>query len=212
MKKLWVKEGEVSNIEGISIGKNELTRLLHFRGVNAYINDNIVDGLCNLLNPQEGDSWIFPSHTYEKVMRNESVVRWVTKAKKRWDKKWGKNHIPRHILVPFAVGLHCRLIVWDTNRDRVAYIDPFNPNPATPEDCWVDAAVKICIQIRAGWCSHDLPGPSYGLELPELPVQRDGVSCGLYVIVYTLMIINGWVRVLFPLREPTFSGLLLQDV
>ena len=36
------------------------------------------------------------------------------------------------------------------------------------------------------------------MDLPSLPVQVDATSCGLYVIVYMLMLINGWETVTFP--------------
>ena len=102
-------------------------------GVVSYMNDNIVDGLTNLLKPQKGDFWIFPSHTYDKILMNERITRWTTKAMKKWEKKWGKGHGPQHILVGFAIALHYRLFVWDTNRDRVVYIDPLNPHADSPE-------------------------------------------------------------------------------
>ena len=87
--------------------------------------------------------------------------------------------------------------MWDTHRDRVVYVDPLPTRPNCPDQAWVDAGVGICPQIWNAWSVHELPGPSYGFELPMRPQQQDGVSCGLCIIVHMLMIINGWVEVLF---------------
>ena len=48
------------------------------------------------------------------------------------------------------------------------------------------------------WSVHELVPPSYGFDVPELPCQVDGVSCGLYVLLCILMFANNWVSVLFP--------------
>ena len=36
------------------------------------------------------------------------------------------------------------------------------------------------------------------MDLPDFPVQQDGSSCGLYVVLYMLMLVNGWDTVVFP--------------
>ena len=40
--------------------------------------------------------------------------------------------------------------------------------------------------------------PEFGMALPHLPRQVDGSSCGLYVVVYILILSQGWESVLFP--------------
>ena len=114
LKGLWDRNSEVSVIDGVSIGRNELTRLLHVQGTAAYMNDSIVDALGGLLNSQDGDFWIFQSLLFQKLQRKEPVDRWVTRTMKRWVQKWGKGHIPRHIFFPFAIALHYRVMYWDT--------------------------------------------------------------------------------------------------
>ena len=101
------------------------------RGTSAYMNDSIMDALASLLNEQQGDFRIFQSLLYVTLERKEPVDRWVTRTMKRWVQKWGKGHIPRHIFFPFAVALHYRVIYWDTHRDRVVYVDPFDPRGKT---------------------------------------------------------------------------------
>jgi len=198
LKELWNRNELIVRIDGIPFGPHELKRLLHFRGDVAYINDNIVDALAHLMNKQEGDFWILPSHLYGKYMISDPIDRWMNRAKKSWAKKLGDAHIPKHLFLPFAVGLHYRVIVWDTHRDRVVYLDPFNPVPSEPEQCWMNVAINLCGKMRQSWSIHDLPPPAYGMELPNLPVQVDGVSCGLYIVVYMLMMINNGTNVVFP--------------
>ena len=195
---LWDREGELFQIEGVPFQHSELSRLLNFVGTGAYLNDNIIDCTSNLMNSQDGDFWVMPSHLYGKYMNKDPLDRWVGRSMKKWTKKFGKGNVPRFIMVPFAVSLHYRVIVWDTHRDRVVYLDPFNPIPLEAEQAWVDLAVDICGKMRTSWSTHDLPPPSYGFEVDGLPDQVDGVSCGLYVIVYMLMFANNWVSVNFP--------------
>ena len=197
LSELWWKEGEISQIEGVSIGHQELSRLLNFRGLGAFLNDNIIDGFCHLLNDKEGDFWIFPSLMYGKFLQGDPMDRWVARAVTRWDKK-GKGHIPRYIMLPFAVDLHYRLVVWDTHRDKVVHLEPLDPNPTSADQTWIEFCVNICAKWRTVWSMHELPPPSYGFDVPELPAQMDGVSCGIYVLVYMLMFANNWVCVLFP--------------
>ena len=68
---LWEKEGEFFDIEGVSFWHTELSRLLHFEGQAAYINDNIIDCISNLMNNQEGDFWTMPSHAYGEYIRED---------------------------------------------------------------------------------------------------------------------------------------------
>ena len=94
----------------------------------SYMNDNIIDALGYLMYVKQGDFWIFQSLLYSKFQKGESLDRWVARTMKRWAVKWEKGHVPRHIFFPFAVGLHYRVIYWDTHRDRVVYVDPLDPN------------------------------------------------------------------------------------
>ena len=61
MKSLWDKQMNICDIDGASFGVNELSRLLHTRGAQSYMNDNIIDALGYLMNVQQGDFWIFQS-------------------------------------------------------------------------------------------------------------------------------------------------------
>ena len=68
------------------------------------------------MNSQDGDFWVMPSHLYGKYMKKDPLDRWVGRSMKKWTKKFGKGNVPRFIMVPFAVSLHYRVIVWDTHR------------------------------------------------------------------------------------------------
>ena len=50
------RQTEICAIDGVGIGVNELSRLLHVRRMAAYMNDSIMDALAALLNVQEGFS------------------------------------------------------------------------------------------------------------------------------------------------------------
>ena len=162
------------------------------------MNDNIMDGLGNLLNGQEGNFWIFQSLLVSKIETNYPIDRWVNRTVKRWVGKWGKGHVPRHIFFPFAVNLHYRVIYWDTHRDRVIYIDPLNPCTTDFEEEWVARAISLCGHMGSKWNSQQVSPPDFGMALPQLPRQVDGSSCGLYVVVYMLMLSQGWESVVFP--------------
>ena len=56
---------------------------------------------------------------------------------------------------------------------------------------------------------HELSPPANGFEIPALPQQVDGVSCGLYVIVYILMFANNWLAVNFPPEGTNILQLIL---
>ena len=209
LKGLWDLNSEVSVIDGVSIGRNELTRLLHVQGTAAYMNDSIVDALGGLLNSQDGDFWIFQSLLFQKLQTKEPVDRWVTRTMKRWVQKWGKGHIPRHIFFPFAIALHYRVIYWDTHRDRVVYIDPLEPHGQTMEEEWKDRAIQLCDHMGSKWNTQKVCPPEYGIDLPILPVQVDGTSCGVYIVVFMLMLINGWESVNFPLEATNHMRLVV---
>ena len=49
----------------------------------------------------------------------------------------------------------------------------------------------------------------YGFDIPALPQQVDGVSCGLYVLVYILMFANNWVSVNFPPEGNTIMRVIV---
>jgi Ulp1 family protease len=198
LTEMWGLEGQFMDIEGVQFGHPELVRLLHYRGADAFINDNIVDCTCNMLNEKEGDFWVMPSHLYGKYMMKDPLDRWVGRSIKKWAKKWEKGHVPHYIMLPFAVDLHYRVVVWDTHRDKVIYLDPLHPTPSSADDSWVQFSVEICSKIRTSWSTHHLPPPEYGFNIPPFPRQVDGVSCGLYVILYMLMFANNWVAVTFP--------------
>ena len=110
------------------MGFPELGRLLHNEGTRGYTNDNILDVIGSAINGAEGDFWVFQAHLFEKFTRQDGVERWINRSIKKWEKKFGKKHFPRLILIPFAVTLHYRLYVWNTHMDKVVYIDPFNPH------------------------------------------------------------------------------------
>ena len=173
LKGLWGMQGEVATIEGVSIGVSELSRLFHIRGPVSYMNDNIVDGLCLLLNPQEGDFWIFQSHLVTKFQTKDPFDRWVGRAMKKWATKWGKGHVPRRIFFPFAVGLHYRVIFWDTHRDRVVYIDPLHPLDAKTDDQWKELAIAMCVQVGKGWTTQQVAPPHLWNETATI-ARTDG--------------------------------------
>ena len=80
----------------------------------------------------------------------------------------------------------------------VVYVDPFDPRGESMEEEWKDRAIHMCEQMGGKWNAQKVSPPAYGMGLPALPVQVDGTSCGLYVIVYMLMLMNGWEAVTFP--------------
>ena len=139
---LWEKEGEFFDIEGVSFRHAELSRLLHFEGLAACINDNIIDCISNLMNNQEGDFWTMPSHAYGEYIREDLGIGQVGgRLMKKWTKKMGKGHVPRYLMVPFAVAMHYRVIIWDTHRDREVYLDPLNPIAGEAEQSWIPYSV-----------------------------------------------------------------------
>ena len=101
-------------------------------------------------------------------------------------------------MVPFAVAMHYRVIIWDTHRDRLVSLNPLNPIPGEAEQSWVGLSVNLCAEMRNLWSSHELPPTSYRFEVQGLPEQADEVSCGLYVVVYMLVFVNNWVNSNFP--------------
>ena len=87
-------------------------------------------------------------------------------------------------MVPFAVAMHYRVIIWDTHRDRLVSLNPLNPIPGEAEQSWVGLSVNLCAEMRNLWSSHELPPTSCGFEVQgrRLLEKADGVSCSLYVI------------------------------
>jgi Ulp1 family protease len=195
---LWVKGGEYCVVNGVSFGIGELKRLLHVQGAEAYMNDSILDVCAFSFNEACGDSWVFQAHLVEKYNSGDGFERWINRSIKRWEKKWGKNHFPKYVLIPFAVGLHYRLYVWDTHRDRVQYVEPFSPSTSADDEQFGVQGVQLCAEIRKIFSGMTVPPPEYGLQLPQFPAQQDSCSCGLYVILYVFMVSQNVDEVYFP--------------
>ena len=198
VKEMWEGQGPYLTVQGVTFGFAELSRMLHVHGPKAYINDNIIDVIGGLMNEEDGDFWVFQAHLYEKFTRNDGVERWIQRSMKKWERKWGKKYFPKMVFIPFAVGLHCRLFIWNTHRDRIVYVDRFDQLNVSPEQEWVESGIKICAKIRHVFSGFELSPPGYGMELPLFPTQEDGCSCGLYVVLYMVMSMQGYHTVRFP--------------
>ena len=115
--------------------------MLHVEGTEAYINDNIIDVIGGLMTEEDGDFWV------EKFTRNNGVERWIARSIKKWERKWGKKYFPKMLLIPFAVGLHYRLFIWNTHNDRVVYVAPFKALKESPNQEWMYAGIKLCSKL-----------------------------------------------------------------
>ena len=110
----------------------------------------------------------------------------------------GEGPHPSTHFLPLCCALHYRVIYWDTHRDRVVYVDPFDPRGESMEEEWKHRAIQLCEQMGGKWNAQKVSPPAYGMGLPALPVQVDGTSCGLDVNVYMLRLMYGWEAVTFP--------------
>ena len=108
-------------------------------------------------------------------------------------------------MVPFAVAMHYRMIIWDTHRDRVVYLDPLNPIAGEAEQSWIGLSGNLCAKVRNSWSSHELPPTSYGFEVQGLP-EKAAVYM-LYVVVYMLMFAHNWMNGNFHQKAPVLSEL-----
>ena len=185
-------------VNGVSFGFPELNRLLHIDGGEAYLNDSILDVSGSILNEAGGDYWVFQAHLVEKYKTGDGLERWINRSIRKWEKKWGKKHFPNFVFIPFAEGLHYRLYVWDTHRDRVQYVEPFCPSTTAVDEHFAVQGVQLCGEIRNIFSGMTVPPPEYGLQLPQFPVQEDNCSCGLYVILYMFMVSQKFDEVYFP--------------
>jgi hypothetical protein len=101
---------------------------------------------------------------------------------KKWAKKWDKGHVPKYVMLLFAVDLHYRVVVWDTHRDKVIYLDPLDPLPTSAEKSWVEFSVHICSKMRSAWSMH---------EPPVVALQSDPLPRGERKFCYFSRIIKG---------------------
>ena len=202
---MWESQGPFLTVQGVTFGFAELSRMLHVEGREGYLNDNIIDVIGGLMNEEDGDFWVFQAHLYEKYTRDDGVEKWIGRSIKKWERKWGKKHFPKLLLIPFAVGMHYRVFMWNTHKDRVVYVDPFDPLNELPDQEWQDNGIKLCAKIRHVFNGFELSPPGYGMEVPVFPTQEDGCSCGLYVVLYMVMSTQDYRTVHFP---PTATSAL----
>jgi len=90
--------------------------------------------------------------------------------------------------------------VWNTATDRVVCIDPFGPN-SIESPAWADRCLAVFADMAKYVSINPRAPPSYGEEISvTLPKQEDACSCGVYVLMYVLIIGHGYKSLKF---DPT---------
>ena len=194
---LWVRESPIVSIHNIVLNHKDMNRLLTTTGASAYLNDVCVDFFVELFNRNQFASFSFGSYVFTKYNGQDSkhAGRYIKRQLSRFEDSKGVYALPQFILFPICQRLHWTLLVLEPETHQVMYLDPMHPNTTLSND------EKETAWLFGSWVASEFPNLDSGkvtvidaFETP-LPQQTDGVSCGIFVILYMVMLSRGTFRV-----------------
>ena len=186
---LWSKKPPLLHIQNVLFAHKDTHRLLRATGRSAYLNDVCFDFFVELLNRNQAASFSFGSYLYTKYNGPDQVHagRYVRRHIFVFEDNKGKYVFPEFIFLPMLQGLHWTLLILKPHDHNLIYLDPLHPNKKLTD------AEKETAWLFGSWVASELPTLDAGkltvLDCFEtqMPRQTDGVSCGMFVLVYTMM-------------------------
>ena len=209
---LWVRESPIVSIHNIVLNHKDMNRLLTTTGASAYLNDVCVDFFVELFNRNQFASFSFGSCVFTKYNGQDSkhAGRYIKRQLSRFEDSKGVYALPQFILFPICQRLHWTLLVLEPETHQVMYLDPMHPNTKLSND------EKETAWLFGRWVASEFPNLDSGkvtvidaFETP-LPQQTAGVSCGIFVILYMVMLSRGTFRASLAENIHTYRWRLLK--
>ena len=174
----------VNKIKGVNVFVSSIQRLIHNIGVDAYVNDTIIDlTLTQMAEKSAKLVYVLLSTAWFTLQnRNPRALKKLAK-----DLKNIKNHT---ILAPVCMAEHWILLELSLSKKTAVIYDSLWNRPE-PHN-YHKLAKRRCTTLIQFCKDNNISDGKFQITYHHnLPTQKGGIDCGIYVLLYAEHILQG---------------------